>query len=163
MDQPRQGFEIKRSIDEYIIKNARLPKMILLRDIALTVIMWGVYGIAFYRAFLYVEGLYLINRLPNLNKQQKVVMADFYEDLKIYLIILLILVSYMLIRLVSNLGKWRRMRKNSKVTVPIVTVGEQAEFFKANEQAVVEARRNKICIIDTSSEDGSVLSIEIIK
>lgn len=163
MDQPGQGFEINRLTDKYLITNARVPKLVLFRDLVLTCAMWAFYGIAFYRAFLYIESLQVINKLPNLSKQQKVVLADFYEDLRIYLIILAVLIIYLSTRLITNLGKWRKMRKQVEVTLPQVSAKQQANFFKANEEDVIQARSQKICMIDTSSEDGSVLSVEIIK
>ncbi|MCG9898821.1 MAG: poly-beta-1,6-N-acetyl-D-glucosamine biosynthesis protein PgaD [Hydrotalea sp.] len=163
MDQPRQGFEVNRSLEQYIIQKAKLPRLMVLRDIILTMVMWAFYCFAFYRAFLYIEELYIINELTKLSKQQKVVLADFYADLRIYLIILLGLIIYITVRLVSNLGKWKRMRKNTEISLPTVTAQEQALFFKANEEDIVMARNNKICVIETSSEDGSVLSVEILK
>lgn len=163
MDQPRQGFKVNRFIQKYLIRHAKLPVFILFRDLVLTILMWGVYITAFYRAFLYVEQLYTINHIPNLTKQQKVVLTQFYEDLRIYLVILAMLLLYLMIRLFFNMRKWRRMRNNEKVSLPSVGVEAQAAFFKAAADEVVLARKSRICMIDTSSEDGSVLSIEVIE
>jgi poly-beta-1,6-N-acetyl-D-glucosamine biosynthesis protein PgaD len=159
MGKPRQRNTINRNIERYIVIKQTLPVIILLRDIVLTCIAWLLFVIAFYHAFLYIKNSW-INYLPNITDQQPVSLKTFMQDIRLYAIIIVLVLVYVSLRLLYNLIQWTNSA-NRMVSLPVVSVEEQALHFHASPYQVAAARDNKICTVTIDAETGYVSEIEI--
>lgn len=159
MGKPRQRHTINRNIERYIVVKQDLPVVVLVRDIVLTCIAWLFFVIAFYHAFLYIKNSW-INYLPNITDQQPVSVNTFMHDMRIYLPIIVVVLAYVTLRLLYNVVQWRNS-ENSMVSLPVVSVEEQALLFHASPYQVAAARESKICTVTIDTETGHVSEIEI--
>lgn len=157
MDQPRPGTQIARDPKKYRIQGVKLPPAIFWRDVVLTIVVWALFAIGTYNAFLYVDDVWL-NRLPNPTKQQLVDIREFAEAIRFYTYFSLGVLAFMLVRLIENLRFWYSS-EDEAVTLTQIPVEEQAKVFGADPEKVKAGRKAKITYLLINKESGGVAAL----
>jgi hypothetical protein len=157
MDQPRPWTKINRDPERYRISGVKRPWPIFWRDLILTALVWILFGIGFYNAFLYVED-HWFNHLPNPTKQQLVDIKEFAQSIRFYTYFSLVALVFMLIRFIGNFQFWYA-KQNEAVTLTQIPVEAQAKVFGVSPALVSLARESKMTYVRIDKNSGFVADL----
>lgn len=157
MDQPRPRTQINRDPMRYRITGVKRPWPIFWRDLLLTTLVWTLFGIGFYNAFLYVED-HWFNQLPNPTKQQLVDVKEFAQAIRFYTYFSMVVLVFMLFRLMGNFQFWNST-KNEAVTLTQIPVEAQAKVFGVSPALVSLGRNSKMTYARIDKNTGLVADL----